>query len=81
MEETEELLRREEAQSHAQQRALPLPEEPIARTSGEEVLGSIPTVAAHSLSRYSLVVDEDVKKPTNETNKSESRLNKTLRSQ
>ena len=34
VEETEELLRREEAQSHAQQRALPLPEEPIARTSG-----------------------------------------------
>ena len=33
MEETEELPRREEAQSHAQQSALPLPEEPIARTS------------------------------------------------
>ena len=32
VEETEELLRREEAQSHAQQRAPPLPEEPIART-------------------------------------------------
>ena len=41
--ETEELLRREEAQWHAQQRALQHPEEPIARTSGiERKLNSSP---------------------------------------
>ena len=46
-------------------------------TPGEAVPGSIPAVAARSLlvgtsPRYILVVDEDVKKPTKQTNKKAS---------